>query len=131
MIYILSFGVSTLIILRIPQKLSVFSNFFCFFSPHLSCLSRLSSSYGDAFLNHAAKIIIKQTFCWSIITNNSFCQVEVAKTCISIAERECKGTAKMAFFHGSYALSEVKVCIALIMRIKEAPPTDVRAEVRY
>ena len=43
----------------------------------------------------------------------------------------CKGTAKMAFFHGSYALSEVKVCITLIMSIKEAPPTDVRAEVRY
>ena len=51
--------------------------------------------------------------------------------CDRLAERECKGTAKMAFFNGSYALSEVKVCIALIMSIKEAPPTDVRAEVRY
>ena len=48
-----------------------------------------------------------------------------------LAERECKGTAKIAFFHGSYALSEVNVRIALIMRIKEAPPTDVRADVLY
>ena len=51
--------------------------------------------------------------------------------CDQIAERDCKGTAKIAFFHGSYALSEVNVCITLIMSIKEAPPTDVRAEVRY
>ena len=51
--------------------------------------------------------------------------------CDPIAERECKGTAKMAFFHGSYALSEMKVFISLIMSIKEAPPTDVLAEVRY
>ena len=65
------------------------------------------------------------------MTNNSFYKVEVAKTCTSIAERECKGTAKIAFFHGSYALSEVKVCITLIMSIKEAPPTIVRSEVRY
>ena len=65
------------------------------------------------------------------MTNNSFYKVEVAKTCISIAERDCKGTAKMAFFHGSYALSEVKLSIALIMSIKEAPPTDVRSEVHY
>ena len=55
----------------------------------------------------------------------------VVGQCDPIAERDCKGTAKMAFFHGSYALSEVKVDIALIMSIKEAPPTDVRAEVRY
>ena len=81
MIYILSLWGSTLIIPRIPQKVKCFLGLFCFFSPHLSCLCRLSSSYGDAFLNHAAKIIIKRTFCWSKITNNSFCQVEVAKTC--------------------------------------------------
>ena len=31
MIYILSLGVSTLIIPQIPQKLSVFSDFFAFF----------------------------------------------------------------------------------------------------
>ena len=30
-------------------------------------------------MNLAAKIIIKPTFCWSIITNNLFCKVEVAK----------------------------------------------------
>ena len=55
----------------------------------------------------------------------------VVGQCDPIAERECKGTAKMAFFHGSYALSEMKVFISLIMSIKEAPPTIVRSEVRY
>ena len=56
---------------------------------------------------------------------------EVVGQCDRLAERECKGTAKMAFFNGSYALSEVNICITLIMSIKEAPPTDVRSEVRY
>ena len=61
------------------QKIKVFRRLVGFFSLTLSCLFRLSGSYGGAFLNHAAKIIIKSTFCWTKITNNLFCKVEVAE----------------------------------------------------
>ena len=71
--------ISTMYILRTPPKWKRFLGLFSYFSRTLSYLCRLSASYGGAFLNHAAKIIIKPTFCWSIIINNSFCKVEVAK----------------------------------------------------
>ena len=61
------------------QKIKVFRRLVGCFSPTLSFLLRLSGSYGGAFLNHAAKIVIKPTFCWTKITNNLFCQVGVAK----------------------------------------------------
>jgi hypothetical protein len=80
--YILSLGVSTTYYTANTPKSKVFSRtFLAVFFPYLSCLCRLSGSYGVASLNHAAKIIIKQTFCWSKMTNNSFYKVEVAKTC--------------------------------------------------
>ena len=76
------------------------------------------------FFNHAAKIIINRTFCWSKMHKNLFCKVDFIKTgvlCKKTTKVEFKKTLKQWNFNNIYngeknhlAIFEAIFCMLVI-----------------